>query len=126
MRILADENLHFDIVLRLRQANHEVISVSDVGLAGHKDLKILEYAEKDNLILISGDKDFGGLVEFGTLWGRGKVILLRYRIININRIVSHILEVLDREAEVFKTGKSVIIVLSEGRYRIHKAGKFTK
>ena len=126
MRILADENLHFDIVLRLRQANHEVISVSDVGLAGHKDLKILEYAEKDNLILISGDKDFGGLVEFGTLWGRGKVILLRYRIININRIVSHILEVLDREAEVFKTEKSVIIVLSEGRYRIHKAGKFTK
>ena len=126
MRILADENLHFDIVLRLRQANHEVISVSDVGLAGHKDLKILEYAEKENLILISGDKDFGGLVEFGTLWGRGKVILLRYRIININRIVSHILEVLDREAEFFKTEKSVIIVLSEGRYRIHKAGKLTK
>jgi len=126
MRILADENLHFDIVLRLRQANHEVVLVSDVGLAGHKDLKILEYAEKDNLILISGDKDFGGLVEFGTLWGRGKVILLRYRIININRIVSHILEVLDREAEVFKTEKSVIIVLSEGRYRIHKAGKLTK
>ena len=126
MQILADENLHFDIVLRLRQANHEVVLVSDVGLAGHKDLKILEYAEKDNLILISGDKDFGGLVEFGTLWGRGKVILLRYRIININRIVSHILEVLDREAEFFKTEKSVIIVLSEGRYRIHKAGKLTK
>ena len=126
MQILADENLHFDIVLRLRQANHEVVLVSDVGLSGHKDLEILEYAEKENLILISGDKDFGGLVEFGTLWGRGKVILLRYRIININRIVSHILEVLDREAEVFKTEKSVIIVLSEGRYRIHKAGKFTK
>lgn len=126
MQILADENLHFDIVLRLRQANHEVVLVSDVGLAGHKDLKILEYAEKENLILLSGDKDFGGLVEFGTLWGRGKVILLRYRIININRIVSHILEVLDREAEVFKTEKSVIIVLSEGRYRIHKTGKFTK
>lgn len=76
MRILADENLHFDIVLRLRQANHEVVLVSDVGLTGHKDLKILE--------------------------------------------------VLDREVEVFKTEKSVIIVLSEGRYRIHKAGKFTK
>lgn len=126
MQILADENLHFDIVLRLRQANHEVVLVSDVGLAGHKDLEILEYAEKENLILLSGDKDFGGLVEFGTLWGRGKVILLRYRIININRMVSHILEVLDREAEVFKTEKSVIIVLSEGGYRIHKAGKFTK
>jgi len=126
MRILADENLHFDIVLSLRQEKHEVVLVSDVGLAGHKDFKILEYAEKENLILLSGDKDFGGLVEFGTLWGRGKIILLRYRIININRIVSHILEVLDRETEVFKTEKSVIIVLSEGGYRIHKAGKLTK
>ena len=95
-------------------------------MAGHKDLEILEYAEKENLILISGDKDVGGLVEFGTLWGRGKVILLRYRIININRIVSHIFEVLDCEAEVFNTEKSVIIVLSEGGYRIHRVGKLTK
>lgn len=76
--------------------------------------------------LISGDKDFGGLVEFGTLWGRGKVILLRYRIININRIVANILEVLNREAEVFRTEKSVVVVLSEGGYRIHKAGKLRK
>lgn len=126
MQILADENLHHDIVLRLQQANHEVILVSDVGVAGHKDLEILEYAEEQNLILISGDKDFGGLVEFGTLWGRGKVILLRYRIININRIVANILEVLNREAEVFRTEKSVVVVLSEGGYRIHKAGKLRK
>lgn len=126
MQIFADENLHHDIVLRLQQANHEVILVSDVGLAGHKDLEILEYAEKQNLILISGDKDFGGLVEFGTLWGRGKVILLRYRIININRIVANILEVLNREADVFRTEKSVVVVLSEGGYRIHKAGKLRK
>lgn len=126
MQIFADENLHHDIVLRLQQANHEVILVSDVGLAGHKDLEILEYAEKQNLILISGDKDFGGLVEFGTLWGRGIVILLRYRIININRIVANILEVLNREADVFRTEKSVVVVLSEGGYRIHKVGKLRK
>lgn len=126
MQIFADENLHHDIVLRLQQANHEVILVSDVGLAGHKDLEILEYAEEQNLILISGDKDFGGLVEFGTLWGRGKVILLRYRIININRIVANILEVLNREADVFRTEKSVVVVLSEGGYRIHKVGKLRK
>src|SRR3990170_5764508 len=113
MRILADENLHFDIVLRLRQANHEVISVSDVGLAGHKDLKILEYSEKHNLILISGDKDFGGLIEFGTLWGRGKVILLRYRFTNINRIVKNIVEVFNNEMVFFQREKSFIIVLSE-------------
>lgn len=75
MLILADENLHTDIILGLRREHYKVMSVIDIGLAGHNDREILEYSEKNDLILISGDKDFGGLVEFGTLWGRGKVIL---------------------------------------------------
>ena len=113
MRILANENLHTDIVQGLRKANFEVLFVPDIGLSGHKDHEILEYAEKNDLILISGDKDFGGLIEFGTLWGRGKVILLRYRLINVNRIIKNIIEVLNREADILRTEKTVAIVLSE-------------
>ena len=126
MLILADENLHTDIILGLRRENYEVLSVIDIGLAGHNDRKILEYSEKNDLILISGDKDFGGLVEFGTLWGRGKVILLRYRLINIDQIVKSIAKVLDREEETFRTKKSVVIVLSEAGYRVHKPGGLPK
>ena len=122
MRLMADENVHIDIVRALRQKNHEVLFVPEVGLAGYDDKDVLEYADKNDLVLISGDKDFGGLIEFGTLWGRGKVILLRYHIININRIVKNILQVLSREARVIKTEKSVVFVLSESGYRIHKAG----
>ena len=61
------------------------------------------------MIVISGDKDFGGLTEFGPLWGRGKVILLRYR-----------------EAEIFRKEKAIVIVLSEAGYRIHRRGELTK
>ena len=43
MRILADENVHVDIIHRLRDNNYEVFSVQDVGLAGHKDREILDY-----------------------------------------------------------------------------------
>ena len=106
MRILTNENVHTDIVRGLREANYEILFVPDIGLAAHKDLEILEYSEKNDLILISGDKGFGGLIEFGTLWGRGKVILLRYRLININRIVKDIIEVLNCEAESFRTEKT--------------------
>jgi predicted nuclease of predicted toxin-antitoxin system len=123
MRILADENLHSDIVRGLREANLEVVFVPDIGLSGHKDREILGYAEKNDLLLISGDKDFGALVEFGTLWGQGKVMLLRYRLININRIVRNIIEVLKREIEAFRSEKTVTVVLSESGYRIHKSGK---
>jgi predicted nuclease of predicted toxin-antitoxin system len=126
MRFLANENLHIEIVRGLRQANYEVLFVPDLGLAGHKDREILEYSEKNDLIVISGDKDFGGLTEFGPLWGRGKVILLRYRLINIQRIVRNILEILDREAEAFRKEKAMVIVLSEAGYRIHRRGELNK
>jgi len=126
MRILANENLHTEIVRGLQQANYDVLFVPDIGLAGHKDRVILEYSEKNELVLISGDKDFGGLIEFGPLWGRGKVILLRYRFINIQRIVKNILEILNREAEMLSKEKSFVIVLSESGYRIHKPGELIK
>jgi predicted nuclease of predicted toxin-antitoxin system len=126
MRILANENLHSEIVRRLQKANYDVLFVPDIGLAGHKDREILEYSEKNELVLISGDKDFGGLIEFGPLWGRGKVILLRYRFINIQRTVKNILEILNREAEILNKEKSFVIVLSESGYRIHRPGELIK
>lgn len=126
MRILANENLHFDIVKELRKQNYETLFVPEVGLAGEKDSAILEYSEKHNLILISGDKDFGGLIEFGKLWGRGKVILLRYRFINTKRIVKDITEVLNREKEILLGTGSVVVVLSEAGYRIHRPGEKQK
>jgi predicted nuclease of predicted toxin-antitoxin system len=126
MRILANENLHMGIVQGLREVNYEVLFVPDLGLAGHKDREILEYSEKNDMIVISGDKDFGGLIEFGPSWGHGKVILLRYRFINIQRIVKNILEILNREGEMVSKEKSFVIVLSESGYRIHKPGELTK
>ena len=123
IQILADENLHLDIVRGLRQANYKVLFVPEIGLAGNKDSEILEYSEKHELILISGDKDFGGLIEFGTLWGRGRVILLRYHLININHIVKDLLEIFTSEADLLKTEKQFVIVASEGGYRVHRAGK---
>jgi len=123
MRILANENLHSEIVRGLRQANYDVLFVPEIGLAGHKDREILEYSEKNGLILISGDKDFGGLIEFGPLWGHGKVIILRYRFVNIRRMVNNILEILSREAETLTKEDSIVVVLSESGYRIHKPGE---
>ena len=126
MRLLADENLHTDIIQGLRKANFEVIFVPDIDLAGHKDREILDYAGKNDFLLISGDKDFGGLIEFGTLWGMGKVMLLRYRMLNIDRIVKNIVEVLRREEEILGRAETIVIVLSEAGYRMHKPGGSTR
>jgi predicted nuclease of predicted toxin-antitoxin system len=120
MRILADENVHKDIINGLRQVNIEVLTVCDIGLAGRKDQEILEYSENNNLILLSGDKDFGGLIKFAGLWGRGKVLLTRHHLINIDRIVKNVHETLNREAKALRTAEPIIIVISESGYRIHR------
>jgi predicted nuclease of predicted toxin-antitoxin system len=122
MRLLADENVHADVIRGLRQANYEVLSVQDTGLNGRKDREILEYSEKQDLILITGDKDFGGLIEFGALWGRGRVVLLRYNLINVSQMVKDILEVIKREAATLGAEDPIVIVLSESGYRIRKPG----
>ena len=122
IRILADENVHIDIISGLRQANQEVLFVPAIGLAGHSDIDILKYAEQNNLIILTADKDFGGLIEFGTLWGRGKIILLRYRIINIARTIKNILHILNREKKIIARESSFVFVLSEAGYRLHRTG----
>lgn len=120
MKLLADENVHTGIIHGVRKAGYDIVFVPDIGFAGCDDQAILDYAQKHDLILLSGDKDFGGLVEFGMLWGRGKVILLRYRLINIDRMVKDIIKLLMQEKESFEDATSLIIVLSESGYRIHR------
>jgi predicted nuclease of predicted toxin-antitoxin system len=62
--VLSDENLHADIITGLRQKGIHMVTAIEVGLSGRKDEEILEYSEKHELLLLSGDKDFGGLIEF--------------------------------------------------------------
>ncbi|MBM4039635.1 MAG: hypothetical protein FJ290_14095 [Planctomycetes bacterium] len=120
MRILADENLHAGVVQDLRREGHQVLFAPDVGLGATEDRSILGYAEEHGLVVVSGDKDFGGLIEFGPLWGRGKVVLLRYRLLRIGPIVADILSVLKRERSLLESPGPVVLVLSEGRYRVHR------
>src|SRR4030042_3319080 len=58
--------------------------------------------------------------------GKAIPILLRYRLINIKRIVRNILEILDREAETLRKEKAIVIVLSEAGFHIHRRGELTK
>jgi len=120
IRLLSDENVHADIVSGLKQEGFDVVTAVVAGLAGRKDAEILAYAEQNDLLLLSGDKDFGGLVEFGRLWGRGRVLLLRYQILNVPRMLEDIARALHRESENLKQCASFVIVLSESGYRIRR------
>ena len=95
-KILADENIHILIIDTLINNGYDVNTVINKNLTGVSDEIILENANNEDRILITMDKDFGGILEFGSLFGKGRIILLRYRIINIEQIKNDIRYVLNK------------------------------
>ncbi|MYF71941.1 MAG: hypothetical protein F4175_00790, partial [Gemmatimonadetes bacterium] len=61
MRILADENILDQVVIRLRTAGHDVRWAMETD-RGEADLNLLELATRERRALITYDKDFGDLV----------------------------------------------------------------
>jgi predicted nuclease of predicted toxin-antitoxin system len=75
MNLLADENIHRDIVADLRADGHDVISISEEH-PSVRDETVLDIANRNNAILITSDKDFGELTYRQSLIHQG-VILVR-------------------------------------------------
>jgi predicted nuclease of predicted toxin-antitoxin system len=75
VRILADENVPRPIVVWLRGEGHDVLYAAE-SLAQTSDDDLLTEAEAQKYILLTEDKDFGGLV-FRDRRNTHGVILLR-------------------------------------------------
>jgi predicted nuclease of predicted toxin-antitoxin system len=61
VKLLADESVDAPIVERLRLDGHEVVYVTEVS-PGIEDDQVLNTANKNQSLLLTGDKDFGELV----------------------------------------------------------------
>ncbi|MXX12903.1 MAG: hypothetical protein F4Z86_05550, partial [Gemmatimonadetes bacterium] len=61
MRILADENISEQVVVRLRAAGQDVRWTKETD-RGEADPNLLELATRERRTLITYDKDFGDLV----------------------------------------------------------------
>lgn len=119
-KILVDENVHVYLIEELIKNGYDVVTVVEKRLTGSLDRTILEVANEEDRILLTMDKDFGGILEMGYLFGKGRILLLRYRIFDFKQIGKELIYVLDKVKNEFKESKNIIVVLSEGRYRLHK------
>lgn len=59
--LLADENIHPHVIKFLREQGKNVRSVSEEGLAGHDDVRILRFAYQKSRVILTHDSDFGAL-----------------------------------------------------------------
>lgn len=81
--ILADENIHYFIIKKLREAGFIVISVNEIS-KGIKDEKVITWAIQNNYLLLTEDKDFGEWV-FAHHVKNLSVIFLRSHSMNIKQ-----------------------------------------
>lgn len=61
MNFLADENIDQQIVARLREDGHSVLYIAELN-PSISDSEVLDLANKENALLITGDSDFGELI----------------------------------------------------------------
>jgi predicted nuclease of predicted toxin-antitoxin system len=76
VRLVADESCDFSIVIGVRSAGHDVVSITET-MSGVDDEKVIELARSERRLLLTEDKDFGQLVFAATKENSG-VILIRY------------------------------------------------
>jgi len=63
--LLADENVHHDVIVFLREAGLDVESVGEQGNFGLLDTEILRQATEAGRVVLTHDSDFGGLALMG-------------------------------------------------------------
>lgn len=59
-----DEDLPRSTAVALRQAGHTADDVRDVGLRGHSDREIFDFAQAHGAVLVTADKDFSNVLRF--------------------------------------------------------------
>ncbi len=115
MKILVDENIAWRTTDALRKNGHDVLSVHEAGLSGSSDEIILEIAVKQQRIVLTHDKDFGGLIHdlSQPLCG---VVLIRLRNQHPDNVIKNLLPFLTKikESQI----QNRLVVLQEGRVRI--------
>jgi predicted nuclease of predicted toxin-antitoxin system len=115
VRFLIDECLNLRVTTLLKEAGHDAIHVTEVGLAGHPHVEVMALARAERRVLVSADTDFGELlVNSGDTMP--SVILLR-RNHDVANQAAVILTALPDIEEQLRQGAFVVITVDRVRIR---------
>ena len=93
---LADESCDFTVVRALRAAGYDVMAVSEV-MNRSDDRELIEWASREQRVLLTEDKDFGELVHLKRMAHAG-VVLLRLNDLPSAEMIARVVMVLDHHA----------------------------
>ncbi len=112
IKFLADENIPLEVVNALKKDGINIKSVTEFKF-GLSDKVIIKLANKDNLVIITFDKDFGKLV-FKLRMKSNGIILLQFHPQTIDYIVAMLRNVFRLQIDFIKS----FVVVETGRIRV--------
>jgi len=104
----------YSVARFLREDEHDVVMVREIGMSRADDADILEYAIEDNRVLITLDKDFGDWVILPLSSHRG-VIRVKTRVAlgeNIVRVLASFLRAYQN-----KNINNYLVIISAKKYK---------
>lgn len=118
MKFLLDQDVFASTAHFLDDLGHDVVPVARLGLSRASDSDLLKAARDQGRVLVTRDRDFGGLVFVGNL-GAG-VIYLRMLPTNQNAVHLELDRVLGEHSEAELMG--AFVVVEPGRHRFRRLG----
>ena len=115
MRLLADQDVYAVTTNLLRELGHDVVTAADIGLSQSSDIDLLLAAIQDKRILLTRDRDFGGLMFVRAI--RGGVIYLRILPSTVSLVHVELVRVLETYDEQALLNALVVVEPSGHRIR---------
>ena len=114
MKLFADQDVYACTVKLLRDLGHDVATASERGMSQAPDAKLLAAAGAEGRVLLTRDRDYGGLV-FSDALGSG-VLYLRLLPSTLQAVHAELVRVLSLypQSELLGT----FIVVEPGRHRV--------
>jgi predicted nuclease of predicted toxin-antitoxin system len=116
MRLLADQDIYAGTVTFLRESGHDVVTAAERGMSRAADADLLAAAGADGRILVTRDRDYGGLV-FAEAAGAG-VIYLRLLPSTVQAVHAELARVLS----IYPSSEllEAFVIVEPGRHRLRR------
>ena len=116
IRFLADMPISPRTVSYLREAGYETMRVDKLGMERAKDRQLLRYAAERDMVIITMDLDFGGLLALSRMT-KPSVITFRLRNPDANHINKMLEDMFPKLLSELEAGAIVTVEEERGRVR---------
>lgn len=117
MKLLIDQGLPRSCTSLLELAGVDAVHVGDLGMSSASDAEILDYAAKNQLIVVTLDADFHGLLA-EQLARSPSVIRIRIEGLKSSDTSNVILKVIEVVRDELKSGAAVTVTPTKLRVRL--------